>query len=207
MTQDEVLRVIKAIIRKKSKLHVARRQIFLTKHVALPGGVDRFFFGVTVDRHARAWFIGGMVVEWATSVAGGLAPTPTGVLAPAISASSAAGGWGGKTPAAIDGKLTGAYNSGLKALTPAAEGTPHQYAINGSYLAMQKAADNVGIYGILDVTNGAVRWRVTDDVKQYILWSDNLSDRPDLMDHAETMALGAAAGKAALSIGGSWVTF
>lgn len=206
MTQDQVLSLIKAVIKKKSKLHVSRRQIFLTKHVQLPGGVDRLFFGITIEKHAQAMFAANMVLEWASSVATGLMPAPTGVLAPAISATSGAGGMGSMTSSAIDGKLNAAWNSGLKSVTPAAEGTPHQYAINGSYLVVQKWADNVGLYGVLDLSAASAKWRATNDFKQYALWSDSLSHRADLLDTSTfTFPLGSVAGSPAINIDGKLV--
>jgi hypothetical protein len=207
MTQEQVLSIIKAIIRKKAKLHLSRRQIFLTKHVQFPGGVDRIFFGLTIEKHANAMFATNMAMEWAGSVAMGLMPTPTGVLSPAIVATSSAGGMGGATSSAVNARFDGAWNAGLKSLTPAAERTPHHYAINGSYLILQKAAGNVGGYGLIDIDAASVKWRSTDDFRQYALWKDELSDRPDLMNTLtnDVFPLGKVAGSPALSIKGEWV--
>jgi hypothetical protein len=207
MTQDEAVSVIKAIIRKKSRLRVSRRQIFLTKHEKLEGGVDRLFFGVTIEGNARAKFYAGLAVDWGASVASGLAPTPTGVTAPAISAASVAGGLGSKMPGAIDAKFTAAYNSGLKSLTPVAEGTTDQFAINGSYLVAQKWADNVGMFGVMDVSAASVKWRATDMFRQYALWKDKMSNDADLTDLSDTFPLGTHSGTRVILMDGSWVRY
>jgi hypothetical protein len=80
--------------------------------------------------------------------------------------------------------------------------------LNSSYLSGQKAADNVGMYGVIDVDSASVKWRVTGDFSQHALWTDNLSLRPDLLDGGgETFPLGRAEGSPAILIGKSWVKY